>query len=214
MAAELRHRLSAFERASLEAEAPRTGFSANASLQADADPLAALRQMAAGAAEMTDHKTTYQVADLRAVIDQAIMVARTEARRRGGDLIVEGTFPPMACDPPLLASALAAMTLRALRACERAGVAPVVCITGGMDASLGRHILRIVDNGPEPEAWPSGERGRTPACPVDRLGNLEWMLIERVVASHHGSISVGVSSMGGSLVEVRLPVSSFSSPSA
>ena len=167
--------------------------------------LAALDTLAAAAARLSSHALREIVVDLRALIEQAVADARPVTRRHGGDLIIEGAFPSMSCDPPLLGSAFAALVRRALSACESAGVAPVLVITGHLGRDNDPLVVTLADNGTAPEADGSGLEIDEARSTVRRFDDLERLLVERIIGRHHGTIVFGTSAMGGTRVDVTLP---------
>jgi signal transduction histidine kinase len=192
---------AASESSSTGAEAPGP----DARRSACATELAALDTLAGAAARLSSHARREIAVDLRAVIEQAVTDARSATRRRGGDLLIEGVFSSTSCDPPLLGSAFAALVRRALSACESAGVAPVIVITGHPGRDNDPLAVTLADNGTAPETDGSSLMIDEAASAVGRFDDLERLLVERIIARHQGTLVFGTSAMGGTRVEVTLP---------
>jgi hypothetical protein len=175
----------------------RDASSRGAGIVCDVD---ALERLADAAERIVAPAPAATPADLRPLVEHGARAGRSAARRQGGDLLVDGSFPALLCDAPLITSAFSALVARALASCEAAGVAPVIAITGRTDDAGHRHVITIGDNGlppPGSEATADGPVALASRGPAD---DLEGSLIRRVFAHSHATTTIGVSEMGGTLV--------------
>ncbi len=128
--------------------------------------------------------------DLRAVVESAVEDIRDEVSARGGTVSLEGPFGAVNGDQVMLRQAISNLLRNALEACEQAGVAPSVRISGAVDAGRGVVRLSVADNG-----------GGVPASIRHRLFNpffttkphgtgLGLALVQKIIVTHDGRISL------------------------
>lgn len=144
--------------------------------------------------------------DLGALCARVADEARDDARERGGDLTLRGDFGLIQGDEVLLRQAFSNLLRNALEACEGASVVPHVTVEGTLDSARGTCIITIDDNGPgvPPDAR---ERIFQPFITSKKHGTgLGLALVQKIVVSHNGRVSVGSSPLGGARLQVVLPI--------
>lgn len=144
--------------------------------------------------------------DLRALCDRVIDDARSEARAHGGVIELRGEFGEIQGDDVLLRQAFSNLLRNALEACAGAGVSPHVIVEATTDAVRGTCTVTVDDNGPGvPPA--SRERIFQPFFTSKGHGTgLGLALVQKIVVSHNGRVSAGVSPLGGARLQVVLPI--------
>jgi signal transduction histidine kinase len=141
--------------------------------------------------------------DLGAIAERVADELRGEARARGGDILIAGVFTTIDGDDVLLRQAFSNLARNALEACAAAGVAPQVRIDGDVDSTVCR--ITVSDNGPgiEPAAH---ERIFRPFFTTKSNGTgLGLALVLKIVVTHNGRISAGVSPAGGASFQISFP---------
>lgn len=143
--------------------------------------------------------------DLRAICARVAEEARGEATTHGGDVTLKGEFAVMQGDEVLLRQAFSNLLRNAIEACEGASVVPHVEVEGVVDTSRGTCTVTVDDNGPgvAPDAR---ERVFQPFITSKKHGTgLGLALVQKIVVSHNGRVSVGTSPLGGARLQVVLP---------
>lgn len=151
---------------------------------------------------------TLSPVDLRAVAERAAEDLRGEARALNGDITVTGEFATVEGDDVLLRQAFSNLLRNAIEACAAAGSPPVVGIASEIDPAVGVTTLSILDNGP---GFPERERERVfhPFFTTKSQGTgLGLALVQKIVVTHNGRVSVGNRAQGGGRVKVVLPLTS------
>jgi two-component system, NtrC family, sensor histidine kinase PilS len=148
--------------------------------------------------------------DLRAIADRAAEEFRGEARIHGGAVTVQGEFPTIQGDEVLLRQAFSNLVRNAVEACVDASVAPGVSVDGQIDASQGVARISIADNGPGIEAADRERIFRPFFTTKGRGTGLGLALVQKIIVSHNGRISVGVAPGGGANLQVILPLATAS----
>jgi signal transduction histidine kinase len=143
--------------------------------------------------------------DLRSVCDRVAEEARADARALGGDVTLLGDFGVMQGDEVLLRQAFSNLLRNAIEACAGAAMTPQVLVQACLDTARGTCTITVDDNGPGvPEQ--ARERIFQPFFTSKRHGTgLGLALVQKIVVSHNGRVSVGVSPLGGARLQVVLP---------
>jgi signal transduction histidine kinase len=144
--------------------------------------------------------------DVKSLCERAAEELRTEARNLGGDITVRGEFSALEGDEVLLRQAFTNLIRNAVEACADATLAPVVVLRSEIDHA--QKVMRIVvdDSGPgiEPSAR---DRVFQPFFTSKRNGTgLGLALVQKIIVSHNGRVSVGSSPLGGASLQVSLPI--------
>jgi two-component system sensor kinase FixL len=144
--------------------------------------------------------------ELEAIAERAAEEVRSDARARGGDVVVRGSFPTIEGDDVLLRQAFSNLVRNAFEACVDAGKAPSIIIDGAIDGDRGTARIAVLDNGPGIDAA-ARERVFRPFFTTKKQGTgLGLALVLKIIVSHNGRISVGTSPSGGASLQISLPV--------
>ena len=137
--------------------------------------------------------------------DRVAEEVRTEARALGGDVTVQGQFGPIQGDEVLLRQTFSNLLRNAIEACSDASITPQVTVDSTVDTKHGTCTVTIDDNGP---GVPEQARDRIfqPFFTSKKHGTgLGLALVQKIVVSHNGRVSVGTSPAGGARLQVVLP---------
>ena len=149
--------------------------------------------------------------DLGAIAERAAEEIRADARTRGGEVVVRGSFPTIEGDDVLLRQAFSNLMRNALEACVAAGKAPSIAIEGIVNGEQGAARIAVLDNGPGIDPA-SRERIFRPFFTTKKQGTgLGLALVQKIVVTHNGRISVGTSPAGGASFQISLPLQPRSS---
>ena len=144
--------------------------------------------------------------DLRALCERVADEARSDARALGGTVTVSGEFGLIQGDEVLLRQAFSNLLRNAVEACTDASVVPKVDVAASMDSKRGTCTVTVDDNGP---GVPAGARERIfqPFFTSKKHGTgLGLALVQKIVVSHNGRVSVGTSPPGGARLQIVLPI--------
>jgi len=144
--------------------------------------------------------------DLQALCERVADDLRADAVQLGGTVTVQGEFAPIQGDEVLLRQAFSNLVRNAVEACAGAGVAPIVDVAASVDVTKGTCTVNVDDNGP---GVPPQERERIfqPFFTSRKHGTgLGLALVQKIVVSHNGRVSVGTSPAGGARLHVVLPI--------
>ncbi len=181
--AELARRATAFR-----LEVAGTLHALHAAFARDVDETRAREALAALDKLVRQAETPAGPVDLKTVIDTAVSGYRITARARGGELVVQGHFATVVAQADAVDWVISTLVSRALDACQRAGMAPVVAIRGERDDEARRLRVSIDDNGP----------GDVPLPERD--------VVASVVGSAGGRVETDTSPMGGARICLDLPI--------
>jgi signal transduction histidine kinase len=146
--------------------------------------------------------------DMSVLVERVAEEARGEARARGGDVQVRGTFGRVEGDEVLLRQALANLCRNAVEACDGARVAPQIVIEGQPDPAHRVLKLTVNDNGP---GIPDDVAPRIfrPFFTTKAQGTgLGLALVQKIIVTHNGRITAANDDDGGATFVVTLPVAS------
>ena len=143
---------------------------------------------------------------LAPIVARAVDDASGEARAHGGSVDVGGDFAEIEGDDVMLRQAVSNLLRNAVEACAEAGTAPRVRVTGTVDTAAGVQRISVADNGP----------GVAPAV-VDKVfqpffttrgrgTGLGLALVQKIVVSHNGRVTLGTSAEGGAEFTIVLPL--------
>lgn len=144
--------------------------------------------------------------DTRAIVERAAEEIRAEAVAKGGAVTVRGEFVPVQGDDVLLRQAFSNLCRNALEACTEGGVAPDITIESIPDR--GQRVVRIavIDNGP---GIAPGMMSRIfmPFVTTRARGTgMGLALVQKIVVTHNGRVTVQAEPGGGSRFVVSLPL--------
>ena len=144
--------------------------------------------------------------DLGTIIERAADDLRPEARQLNGEIVVAGEFGSVEADDVLLRQAMMNLLRNAVEACQGHGVAPAVHVQGTLDRSQGVGHVDVQDNGPGVAA-DARERVFRPFFTTKKDGTgLGLALVQKIVVTHNGRVSVTGSPFGGACFQVTLPI--------
>ncbi len=148
---------------------------------------------------------TFHAVDLHDVLQRA----SEDVMPKGGHrcrLEFQGRFPTVLGDDVLLRQAFSNLLRNAVEACEGAGVAPHLTVSGSVDPGHGVASVSVEDNGPG-IANAIVEKVFAPFFTTKPQGTgLGLALVQKIVVTHNGRVSVGRSSAGGAKIQVTLPL--------
>jgi nitrogen fixation/metabolism regulation signal transduction histidine kinase len=119
---------------------------------------------------------------------------------------VEGDFGDIQGDEVLLRQMFANLVRNAAEACDASGKRPHIVIRGAVDDSRGLCRLTVDDNGPG-IAESDRDRVFQPFFTTRSRGTgLGLAVVQKIVVTHNGRVTVGKSPMGGASIEILFPM--------
>ena len=144
--------------------------------------------------------------DLRALCERVADESRAEARLAGGDVTLRGEFGQLEGDDVLLRQAFSNLVRNAVEACVGASVSPNIIVEGTVDTARSTCTITVDDNGPGVPP-PARDRIFQPFFTSKKQGTgLGLALVQKIVVSHNGRVTVGTSPLGGARLQVVLPI--------
>jgi len=143
--------------------------------------------------------------DIGAIAERAAEEIRTEARSRGGDVTVRGSFGVVEGDEVLLRQAFSNLCRNALEACT--SVRPHILVEGVREGNVSLRVS-VSDNGPglDPKV---ADRIFRPFFTTKAKGTgLGLALVQKIIVTHNGRIHAANSGSGGACLTVTLPLRS------
>lgn len=141
------------------------------------------------------------------IVAGAVGELRGEVAARGGSISVRGEFGVVDGDEILLRQAIVNLIRNAAEACAPVAIVPSIEIEGALDIGQGQVRLTVSDNGPGIDPA-MRERIFRPFFTTRAQGTgLGLALVQKIVVTHNGRISVGASETGGAAFQVLLPLS-------
>ena len=145
--------------------------------------------------------------EMAALAERAAEEVRADVRARGGDVIVRGEFGRVEGDEVLLRQALSNLCRNAFEACDQARIVPRILIEGQWDAVHGQLRISISDNGP---GVPDNVADRVfrPFFTTKAQGTgLGLALVQKIIVTHNGRVTVTNDDGGGARFVITLPAS-------
>jgi signal transduction histidine kinase len=140
------------------------------------------------------------------LVERTIDELRPDVDARGGALTVAGEFGTVSGDEMLLRQALVNLVRNAVQACAEARVAPHIRVEGRTDRTEGTLGLTVSDNGPGVPAE-LREKVFQPFFTTKGDGTgLGLALVQKIVVTHNGRITLSTSDQGGAVFQVVLPL--------
>jgi signal transduction histidine kinase len=176
-------------------------------LQGIRDETEALRQVVTNFLNFAKPaELTLSAVPLRAVADRAADEVRSEAIARGGHVEVAGEFGTAQGDEVLLRQAFSNLVRNALEACRDAAVAPRIHIDGTIDRAQATQQMIVSDNGPGVDASVTARMFRPFFTTKARGTGLGLALVQKIVVTHNGRVTVATGDEGGARITVTLPL--------
>jgi PAS domain S-box-containing protein len=144
--------------------------------------------------------------DMQLAAERGADDIRQDMRDRQGELSIRGEFGTVLGDEILLRQAISNLCRNALEACVEAGITPRVVIEGTIDQSPRQLRVTVADNGPGID--PSlGDRIFRPFFTTRARGTgLGLALVQKIVVTHNGRVTVSSGTTGGATFQVSLPL--------
>jgi signal transduction histidine kinase len=146
---------------------------------------------------------TLAIVDIGALAERAAEEIRGEARARGGDVVVSGTFGQVEGDEVLLRQAFSNLCRNALEACT--GAAPQIHVEGAREGH-GALRVSVTDNGPGLDPKVADRIFRPFFTTKDRGTGLGLALVQKIIVTHNGRIHAANAPSGGACLTVMLPL--------
>ena len=144
--------------------------------------------------------------DLGAVVERAAEDLRHDVHQLGGEIVLTGEFGQVNGDDVLLRQAFSNLLRNAIEACQQAGGPPSVFVEGVLDQGQRQTRVSVHDNGPGVQA-DTRDRVFRPFFTTKKTGTgLGLALVQKIVVTHNGRVSVGSSPRGGACFQVVLPL--------
>ena len=144
--------------------------------------------------------------DMAALAERAAEEIRAEAVARRGAVAVRGEFGAVEGDEVLLRQALSNLCRNALEACSGADIPPQIVVEGAVDRGQGQQRISVTDNGPGLDEA-SAARVFRPFFTTKAHGTgLGLSLVQKVIVTHNGRISVQPRPGAGARFLVTLPL--------
>ena len=149
-------------------------------------------------------QVAFGAVDIGALVSRVVEEARHEMPHAAID--ARGAFATIDGDEVMLRQMLGNLIRNAVEACQDAGAAARVAITGEIHTAAGTVCLGIEDGGPGIAA-DAGDRIFRPFFTTRAQGTgLGLSIVQKVVVIHNGRIVAAGSSLGGARFEITLPV--------
>jgi PAS domain S-box-containing protein len=145
--------------------------------------------------------------DVARLADRAAEEIRPDVEGRGGTLTVLGAFGTVDGDEVLLRQAIANLLRNAVEACAQVPAAPRIVLEGHADPGRGELRINVIDNGPGVDPA-LREKVFQPFFTTKGHGTgLGLALVQKIVVTHNGRITLSAADDGGAAFLVALPLS-------
>jgi signal transduction histidine kinase len=143
--------------------------------------------------------------DIGAIAERAAEEIRGDARARGGDVTVRGTFGVVEGDEVLLRQAFSNLCRNALEACTEGR--PQIVVEGMREGNASLRV-NVTDNGPGLDPKVADRIFRPFFTTKARGTGLGLALVQKIIVTHNGRISAANAGSGGACLTVTLPLRS------
>lgn len=142
--------------------------------------------------------------EMKAIAERAAEEIRADARSKGGDVTVVGTFARVDGDEVLLRQAFSNLCRNAIEACAAAGTPPRIVIEGALDS--GHLRMSVIDNGPGVDRKIASRMFRPFVTTRTHGTGLGLALVQKIVVTHNGRVTAQSERGGGTRFSVTLPI--------
>ncbi len=144
--------------------------------------------------------------DVFAIVDRAAEEVRADAVTHGGAMTIRGEFASVPGDEVLLKQALSNLCRNAVEACTAVERPPLITIEGVVDRAQGVLRVAVIDNGPGVDPSVAQKIFRPFVTTRARGTGLGLALVQKIVVTHNGRVSVQSEPDGGTRFTVTLPL--------
>jgi PAS domain S-box-containing protein len=149
--------------------------------------------------------------DPRPIVERAAEEIRADAVARGGSVKVRGEFVPVLGDEVLLRQAFSNLYRNALEACTEAGVRPEIVADSAVDRAQRVVRIAVIDNGPGLDPAVASRIFMPFVTTRARGTGLGLALVQKIIVTHNGRVTVQPEAGGGTRFIVSLPLISETS---
>lgn len=150
--------------------------------------------------------------DVRAIVERAADEIRAEAAANGGSVSVRGEFSQVLGDEVLLKQALSNLCRNAVEACTAVGRPPRIVLEGGVDRGQATLRVAVIDNGPGIDPSIAEKIFRPFVTTRARGTGLGLALVQKIVVTHNGRVTVQAEPDGGTRFTTVLPLAEETNP--
>ena len=143
---------------------------------------------------------------LEPIVARAAADLSADAASHGGAIAIEGEFGEVEADDVLMRQALSNLLRNAVEACVEAHLTPRVRVCGTIDRDAGLQRLFVRDNGPGVPSSVGDKVFRPFFTTRGRGTGLGLALVQKIIVSHNGRITLGSASDGGAEFSIVLPL--------
>lgn len=144
--------------------------------------------------------------DVLAIVDRAAEEIRSEVAAHSGTVTIRGEFTSVPGDEVLLKQALSNLCRNAVEACTAVGRAPQIAIEGAVDRAPAVLRVAVIDNGPGIDPSVAPKIFRPFVTTRARGTGLGLALVQKIVVTHNGRVSVQSEPDGGTRFTMILPL--------
>lgn len=145
---------------------------------------------------------------LRRIVDRVADDMRADATVKGGAVEIRGDFGTVLGDEVVLRQAFSNLCRNAIEACADAGTVPRVVIEGSLDEGVRMQHIIVGDNGPGVDPAIMGRMFRPFFTTKSRGTGLGLALVQKIIVTHNGRVTVANGEGGGARFTVSLPLES------
>jgi signal transduction histidine kinase len=149
--------------------------------------------------------------DVGNVVDRAADEIRAEATAHGGAVSVRGEFASVPGDEVLLKQALSNLCRNAVEACTAVQRPPRIMLEGTVDRAQSILRVAVVDNGPGVDPSVASKIFQPFVTTRARGTGLGLALVQKIVVTHNGRVSLQPEPDGGTRFTLTLPLAESAS---
>ena len=144
--------------------------------------------------------------DMRAIAERAAAEIRADVTARGGQVTVTGDYGDVEGDEVLLRQAFSNLCRNALEACGDARIVPEVTVAGTIDSPQKTLRVTVTDNGPGVDSAVVPTMFLPFFTTKAKGTGLGLALVQKIIVTHNGRVSVANVDGGGARLSVFLPL--------